>query len=250
MLRKFVLGALVSAALSSQAPASCLLEQALHNIEIGAIKLTGEYGREMMPILNELKKLTPKNSNSDLPIGLQMSPQASQRFERLSFDILKLRSQRMILSAYVRDARVIAKAAQVAENVRKGKEYGDKDPDFFYYGILLLTSVAHENPDGLDQKPSTDECSLDGGLWVSEKSILDQLDDGAKLKLLGTGCKLPPGNTTSICDSKVGSANWTGYRHSPPENKRKLTFRLSKTAPRILSSSRASKLCAPSIGYH
>jgi len=165
------LAALTITTLSSQAPASCLLEQAVHNIEIGAIKLTAEYGRQMMPLPKDLEKLKPKNGN-DLPTGLHLSPQAYQRFERLSFDLLRLRGQRMILSAYVRDVRVIAKAAQVAENMRKGKEYTDKDPDFFYYGILLLTSVANENPDGLDQKPSTDECSLDGGLWVSEKSVV------------------------------------------------------------------------------
>ena len=54
----------------------------------------------------------------------------------------------MILSAYVRDARVIAKAAQVAENARKGKEYGDNDPDAFYYLIVVLTAAADDTPDG------------------------------------------------------------------------------------------------------
>ena len=125
-------GVLVSTALMSQASASCVIQQAMNNIEYGYIQLNAQNAREMMPMLDELKKLIP-SGNNDLPTGLQISPQASRRFEKISFDVLKVRSGGMILSAYVRDARVIAKMAQVAENVRKGQEYSERSPDGFYY---------------------------------------------------------------------------------------------------------------------
>ena len=178
MLKKFVLGALLSTALASQAPADCLLEQAMHNMEYGYIQLKGEHATKMAPILDEMKKI-PGGGNNDLPSGLQMSPQASQRFQKLSFDLLKIRSQVMILSAYVRDARVITKAAQIAENMRKGKSYDEKDPDFFYSAIVAILSGVMA--DELNPQPSADDCSVDSGLRLSESLTLKDVD-GTKMK--------------------------------------------------------------------
>jgi hypothetical protein len=176
MLKKFGLALLLSTALAAQASAAgCVLEQALHNIEYGAIQLNAEYARETIPILDEMHRLLPNNSTNNLPTGLQLSARASQRFEKISFDLLKIRSQGMILSAYVRDARVIGRAAQVARNMLNGKDYTDKDPDYFYFQILAFTTVAYYGTlEGkLDFNPSTDDCSLDSGLWSSEESALN-----------------------------------------------------------------------------
>jgi hypothetical protein len=112
MLKKFGLALVLSTAVAAQASAAgCVLEQALHNIEYGAIQLKAEYARETIPILDEMQRLLPNNSTNSLPTGLQLSPRASQRFEKISFDLLKIRSQGMILSAYVRDARVISSSS-------------------------------------------------------------------------------------------------------------------------------------------
>jgi len=172
MPKKFGLALLLSTALAAQASAAgCVLEQALHNIEYGAIQLKAEYARQMRPILDEMQRLLPNNSANNLPTGLQLSPRASQRFEKLSFDLLKIRSQEMILSAYVRDARVIGRAAQVAHNILNGKDYTDKDPDYFYFQVLAFVTIAYSGEP--DFKPSTDDCSLDRGLWSSEESELN-----------------------------------------------------------------------------
>src|SRR5258708_1145744 len=83
--------------------ASCVLEQAMHNIESGYINLRGDYGQQMKALLDEMRKITPAgNGNGNLPIGLQMSPQVAKRFEKLSFDLFVIRLRAMILSAYVR----------------------------------------------------------------------------------------------------------------------------------------------------
>jgi hypothetical protein len=176
MLKKFGLALLLSTALAAQASAAgCVLEQALHNVEYGAIQLNAQYARQMTPILDEMQRLLPNNSTNSLPTGLQLSPGASQRFEKISFDLLKMRSQEMILSAYVRDARVIGRAAQVARNMLNGEDYTDKDPDYFYFQILAFATVAYYGTlEGkLDFNPSTDDCSLDSGLWSSEESELN-----------------------------------------------------------------------------
>jgi hypothetical protein len=158
-------------ALASQAQASCVLEQAMHNIEYGTIQLKAEYARQMTPILDEMKRLLPNNNTNNLPTGLQMSPRVSERFEKLSFDLLKIRAQEMILSAYQRDARVIGRAAQVAHHMLNGKDYTDKDPDYFYFQILAFVTVAYSGEP--DFKPSTDDSSLDSGLWSSEEFELN-----------------------------------------------------------------------------
>jgi hypothetical protein len=175
MLKKFGLALILSTALAAQASAAgCVLEQALHNIEYGAIQLNADYARQMTPMLDEMERLLPNSSNG-LPTGLQLSPRTSQRFEKLSFDLLKIRSGEMILSAYVRDARVIGRAAQVAHNMLNGKDYTDKDPDYFYFGVLALATVAY-SAERLDSKPSTDDCSVDSGLWSSEVLALNGVD--------------------------------------------------------------------------
>jgi hypothetical protein len=71
--------------MTSQAHASCLLEEAKHNVEYGYIQLRAELARQMMPIIDEIEKMTP-NNDSNLPIGLQLSPQASRRYEQLGFE--------------------------------------------------------------------------------------------------------------------------------------------------------------------
>lgn len=90
MLKKFGLVLLLSTTLAVPAPAICIIEQAMHNIEFGAIQLNADYARQMKPMLGEMEKLMPKNGSNGLPAGLQMSPQASRRFEKMSFDVLKL----------------------------------------------------------------------------------------------------------------------------------------------------------------
>jgi hypothetical protein len=152
----------------------------MHNIESGYINLRGDYGQQMKPLLDEMRKITPAgNGNGNLPIGLQMSPQVAKRFEKLSFDLFVIRLRAMILSAYVRDARVIARMAQVATNVRRGRDYNEKDPDYFYFSAMLLTAAANgmlDNSADLNPMPSKDDCSVDSGLWVFEDLELKDID--------------------------------------------------------------------------
>jgi hypothetical protein len=52
-------------------------------------------------------------------------------------------TQEVVNSGYLRDSRVIAQAAKVAYDIRMGRTFDEKSPDFCYFSIVALLSIQH-----------------------------------------------------------------------------------------------------------
>ena len=170
MLKKFGLVLLLSTALAWPAAAGCVMFQAMGNIENGYIQIRGENAKKMQPVLDEFEHLGGPNLRPNIPIGTQLSPQDLRRFQELRFEILKIRSRGMVLSAYVRDMRLIAKLSEIARNITlQGRDYKDGSPDAAYAQLLMLVFAATAADPTPKAQPSKDDCSIDAALWGEQQ---------------------------------------------------------------------------------
>jgi hypothetical protein len=121
----------------------CPLEEALRRLEDYNRNLNAQLAREHMPVITEMKAINEKAKNPSLPIGAQLSKPDLDRFQQLREQRLALQAREIVNSGYLRDSRVIARAAKVAYDVSQGRTFDEKDPDFFYYSIVGLLALQH-----------------------------------------------------------------------------------------------------------
>jgi hypothetical protein len=172
-----IVAALIVCSLARPASAGCILEQAMSQLEFYNIHLNADIATRIKPILDEQTAIGDKAKNPNLPIGPQISPQDVNRFNELRSELLILQANKLNNSGYLRDARVIAKMSKVAEAVRRGRSYGDNDPDIFYFRMLVMAYLATSSDGDLSVAPGREgECSVDTGLLLSEQTMLNSSD--------------------------------------------------------------------------
>jgi len=154
----------------------CPLEEAMKRLEDYNTTLNAELAQKQMPILTEMQALTSKAKNPALPTGAQLTKADQDRFQQLREQLLALQAQQIVNSGYLRDSRVIARAAKVAHNLSMGRTFDDKDPDFFYYSIVGLLSIQHPQDQMEITTPQDKECSVVAGLHFDEQLTLKEIN--------------------------------------------------------------------------
>jgi hypothetical protein len=155
----------------------CPLEEALRRLEDYNRNLNADLAQKQIPILTELQTLTSKAKNPELPTGAQLSKADQDRFQQLREQLLTLQAREIVNSGYLRDSRVITRAAKVAFDVSQGRAYDDKDPDFYYYSIVGLLALQHPQDQLQITTPNDKECSIEAGLYFDEQLMIKQINE-------------------------------------------------------------------------
>jgi hypothetical protein len=150
----------------------CPLEEAMKRLEDYNVTLNAKIAQEQMPILTEMQTLTQKAKNPALPTGAQLAKADQERFQQLREQMLAFQAQVIVNSGYLRDSRVIARAAKIAHDLNMGRTIDEKDPDFFYYSIVVILSMQHPKDQVEVTTPQDKECSVVSGLHFEEQLTL------------------------------------------------------------------------------
>ena len=150
----------------------CPLEEAMKRLEDYNVTLNAKIAQEQMPILTEMQALTQKAKNPALPTGAQLAKADQERFQQLREQMLAFQVQVIANSGYLRDSRVIVRAAKIAHDLNMGRTIDEKDPDFFYYSIVVILSTQHPKDQVKVTTPQDKECSVVSGLHFDEQLTL------------------------------------------------------------------------------
>jgi hypothetical protein len=150
----------------------CPLEEAMKRLEDYNVTLNAKIAQEQMPILTEMQALTQKAKNPALPTGAQLAKADQDRFQQLREQMLAFQAQVIVNSGYLRDSRVIARAAKIAHDLNLGRTIDEKDPDFFYYSIVVILSMQRPKDQVEITTPQDKECSVVSGLHFDEQLTL------------------------------------------------------------------------------
>ena len=143
----------------------CPLEEAIHRLETANAELKADLIEKQRPVLRELDEL---NSHKGQPAA-----DAADRSQQLRSDLIKLQMTYATNSGYLRDARAIAKAADVAYQLRNGRIVESNSPDQFYSKVAFLALVTAGPGDIGDLASVAEgECSVDAGLTARERTEL------------------------------------------------------------------------------
>jgi hypothetical protein len=146
----------------------CPLEDALHRLESTNAELKADLIEKQRPLLRELDELSSqaKNQNAD------RRPPSDEvdRLQHLRSDLIKLQMTYATNSGYLRDARAIAKTADIAYQLRNGRVIESNSPDQFYSKVAFLALVSAGSGDIGDLASVAEgECSIDAGLTARER---------------------------------------------------------------------------------
>src|SRR5205814_7430620 len=89
---------------------------------------------------------------------------------------LTFQAKEIVNSGYLRDSRVITRAAKVAFDLSRGRSYDEKDPDFFYYSIIGLLSIQHPRDQIKITTPNDQECSIEAALYFDEQLAIKEVN--------------------------------------------------------------------------
>jgi hypothetical protein len=153
----------------------CPLEEAMKRLEDYNIARRGQAAQQQQPLMTELQGIVSKAKNPSLPTGAQLSKADQDRFQQIREKLLTFQAQEVVNSGYLRDSRVIAQAAKVAYDIRMGRTFDEKSPDFFYYGIVTLLSIQHPQDKLEITTPRDKECSVEAGLHFNEQAMLREM---------------------------------------------------------------------------
>ena len=163
-MSKLFAAAVLLAALARPASAQlCPLEEAINHLEDNNVQLKADLTEKQKPILRELDEL---NSH---PKG-QPASDAVDRARQLRSRLIKLQMTYATNSGYLRDARAIAKTADIAYELRNGRVVESNSPDQFYSKVAFLALVSAGPGDIGDLASVAEgECSVDAGLTARER---------------------------------------------------------------------------------
>src|SRR5438105_4784542 len=103
----------------------CPLDEAMKRLEDYNTHLNAAVAQQQMPILTELEALTQKAKNPALPTGAQLTKADQERFQKLREQMLAVQAQEIVNSGYLRDSRVIVRAAKIARDLSVGRTIDD-----------------------------------------------------------------------------------------------------------------------------
>ena len=176
----------------------CPLEEAMKRLEDYNVSRRGQAAQQQNPLLAEMQGIVSKAKNPSLPTGAQLSKPDLDRFQQIRETLLTFQAQEVVNSGYLRDSRVIAQAAKIAYDIRMGRTFDEKSPDFFYYSIVTLLSIQHPQGQLEITTPRNKECSVEAGLHFNEQAMLREMsglnikDATDKLKAISQRYGLDP----------------------------------------------------------
>jgi hypothetical protein len=163
-MSKLFAAAVLLATLARPASAQlCPLEEAINHLEDNNVHLKADLTEKQKPILRELDEL---NSHAKS----QPPSDAVDRAQQLRSRLIKLQMTYATNSGYLRDARAIAKTADIAYELRNGRVVESNSPDQFYSKVAFLALVSAGPGDIGDLASVAEgECSVDAGLTARER---------------------------------------------------------------------------------
>lgn len=177
-MSKLLAATVLLAVLATPASAQlCPLEDAIHRLEDDNAHLKAELAEKQKPLLRELDELG-SHAKSRNPAGGQPSREVD-RVQQLRSQLIKLQMTYATDSGYLRDARAIAKTADIAYQLRNGRVVENNSPDQFYSKVAFLALVS-AGPGNIGDLAGVaeGECSVDVGL--TERERLELKSDSTK----------------------------------------------------------------------
>jgi hypothetical protein len=155
----------------------CPLEDALRLIQNYSVELNARIADQEMPLMRSMEQLSEKGAaHPDRPVGESLTPAERTQFQELRFHMLQLDTQKIGISGYLRDARVISKMAEVAYATSQAHTYAENDPDFYYSTVLSFLRMQHPASELKTTTPSKpDECTIETGLHFYEQLMMHQI---------------------------------------------------------------------------
>jgi hypothetical protein len=153
--------------------AHCAIDEAMRRVETYNAHLRGEIAKKTAPLFREEDELNWRAKHSNLPVSQSISRQDLVRALRLNFRIMILRSEDLVNSRYLRNVRVIVKAANLALQMRDGITIDDSHSDALYQKVAIsaLSVDPHSNV-----TTSGGDCSVDAALFALERLGMDHVD--------------------------------------------------------------------------
>lgn len=172
-IRELFAALLVSTTIATPAAAECTIEEAMHRLEIYDTQVRAEIAGKTSPMLREQEAINERAKKPNLGVDQPLSRQDFSRADQLNAQMMILRSQDLVNSTYLRDARAIVKAANVALQMRQGATISDNHLDAFYQKVAKSALAIDPHS---DVTISRDDCSVDAGLFLLERLGMDQVD--------------------------------------------------------------------------
>jgi len=172
-VRELLAVLLLSTTIGGPAVAYCAIEDAMRQLETYNSRLRSEIAKKTSPIRREQEELNWRAKHSNLAVNQRLSQQDFVRALQLNLQMMILRSEDLVNSGYLRDARAIVKAANAAAKMREGTTIDDSNPEAFYQKVAKFALSV--NPRS-NITISPDDCSIDAALFVLERLGMDQVD--------------------------------------------------------------------------
>ena len=162
----------------SLAPASaCPLELAQRYLGDYVIKFNGEQASKTIPYYEATSALTNKAKVPNLPMRDQLTMAEQTYFQFLREKTLQANGRELALSNYQRDVTAIGDMVKVADALRMGSEFEEKDPRRFYSNILeFLRLMTSDDKPELIEYDEKNKCFIEAGIrhsgWMVAKIMV------------------------------------------------------------------------------
>ena len=168
-----LLAVLLLSTIGTPAIAYCAIEDAMRQLETYNAHLRGEIAKKTSPIAREQEELNWRARHSNFAVNQKLSQQDFGRALQLNLQMMVLRSEDLVHSGYLRDARAIVNAANAALKMRDGTTIDASNPEAFYQKVAKFALSI--NPRS-NVTISRDDCSVDAALFLLERVGMDQVD--------------------------------------------------------------------------
>lgn len=166
---------LVFLLLTSAGAFACTLEESVSNIKFFVINRRGELAKQAQPILAALGKINNKGTDPKKTLGEQLSQNDVAKFAELSQRLKANQLQNLIVSGYGRDADVIQKMFEVANQLYIGGSAPQEgSPEYDNYSFLVIMQLAMKDQHSITVPPKEafEKCTLKGALNLIENDSL------------------------------------------------------------------------------
>lgn len=179
-----LIGAILAASNSARSDTSggakgCPLEIAVQQTDAFVRNQMSKYSDLSIPILDEQNAISSKASKPGISIGDQLSRKDQDRYNQLRHIKIQIDAERLQLSDFGRDVRLIYETYKVAElsdlYETKIDSLGDADPRRFYFKVLQGLRIAQPRTMQTPLVSVGIECDPEAGLYSFEEIDQQQI---------------------------------------------------------------------------
>jgi hypothetical protein len=229
IMRRYALSLSLLMVLSGAARAgepACTIEQATDQLQLDAIQFEGRSAQASQPLLTELSQINGKATDSQKPLGDQLSSKDTARFSEITTQLQLMRLSAYVESGRGRDAAVVQQMFTAAWKSYLDPNYVPDQNDFPGLVVFLLRLLPPGSNSSPWRQPTGTACTVDFAIANQEQEGFHRINalkptiDRNKAVILQLRDRYGVGADGKLDTSKM-----------PPEDARKLQIVQTEMAP-------------------